>query len=202
MIDPLNRANAPLIVRLFDVCFKRGVIDACELGDDYRAREFVRKHKESWTFGVVTDDVDYDWQMFRFTLYWWSRRSRVSGLTSLAENYILFVRKKNHLWPLLPFCMRFYLLGIEEWLAYPNPVQVQLFKSQKKLHWDPNGPNKTFTLPDYVSYLHEFTFDYTKLPEELQPINQSSLESFCEAIYTLTRKYVEKRYWHRKKQNT
>lgn len=41
---PLNRRSAPYIVRFFDYCYKRGVWDACDHGDDYEVRSFVEEH--------------------------------------------------------------------------------------------------------------------------------------------------------------
>lgn len=190
MRDPLNRENAQRIVRFFDVCFKQGVLDAAAFGDTYQTQEFIDKHKASFTFGVLGDDRIFDWQMFRFTLYWWARNA---GLTGLAENYLLFVRKKNYLWCLLPYCMQFYLLGIDEWLEYPSPGPLELFKSNKKIHWSPQSKVKKFSLADYVSYLHEFAYAYRSVPEDGQLVSPNTMDSFCLAMYDLTRQYVARR---------
>lgn len=190
MRDPLNRSTAPMVVRLFDACFKQGVIDACNLGDDYSVREFIDEHKESFTFGVLGDDERYDWQLYRFTLYRWARMYK---LTTLAENYILFIKSRNYMWALLPFCLQFYIMGAEEWLAYPNPSRISLFKANLKVHWDINYPIKKFTLPDYVSYMHEIAHAYQKVPEESRQIGPSTMDGYCQALYNLTRKYVEEK---------
>lgn len=187
MKDPLNRTNAPKIVRLFDLCFKQGVYDACELADEFGAREFVESHKSSFSFGVLGDEGDVEWQTYRFVLYKIARRN---GLTSLGENYILFIRSKNYMWALLPYCLQFYILGVEEWLRYPNRSAIELFKQKSRIHWDQNFPIKKFTLADYVSYMHDFAHAYRKMPVEEMPIGPGTLDSFCSALYDLTRKYV------------
>ena len=187
MRDPLNRESAKMIFRLFDASFKQGVIDACQIQDDIAAREFVDKHKEAFTYGVLGDDEDYDWMMYRFVLYRWAR---MYHLKSLAEGYILFIKKNMYLSTLLPFCMQFYIMGIEEWLAYPNPSRLELFRNSKKIHWDLNFPFKNFTTADYVSYLHEFAFAYRKLPEEERIVNPNTMDGYCQALFNLTRKYV------------
>lgn len=187
MINPLNRTTGPQILRFFDVCFKQGVLDAYNLGDDLEARSFLESKKEDWSFGVLGQPDDFDWRSFRFTLYWWARRARMK---SLAENYIFKIRVKNYLWCFLAYCMRFYLMGIEEWLAYPNPVNIEVFRSQSKMHWNPSYPVKNFTRGDYISYMHEMEHDFLRLPEGSRQAAASAMASFISAIYDLTRKYV------------
>lgn len=187
MISPLNRTNAPMIVRFFDICFKQGVLDACDLGDDYGVREFIEEHRNSFTFGILGQPDDYDWQMFRFTLYRWARSAKMTGL---AENYIYEIRKKNYLWCFLLYCLRFYILGMEEWLKYPNQVAIQMFKKERKIHWDPSIEPKKFSVFDVISYMHEFAADYRRIPEDERPVGSFTMDDYCSAIYDLTRKYV------------
>lgn len=191
--EPLNRVNGPHILRLYDVCFKHGVIDACKMEDDYEVRRFVEEHTSTWEFGVLGEDLEVDWQMFRFVLYRWCRES--PGLTKFAENYLLRVRITNLYWCLLPYCMRFYLLGIKEWLDYPNRAGIEIFKKNNRVHWSKNEKTKNFTKPDYISYMHEFAFEYRRLPEGSRPVTDSAMDTFCSAVFDLTRKYAA---WKRK----
>lgn len=181
----LNRNIAPHVLRFYDTCFKQGVIDACELGDDIEAKDFLKRRKEDWCFGVLGKSGEYDWEMFRFDLYWWARRARMK---SLCENYIFKIRKKDAVWCLLPYCMRFYLLGIEEWLSYPNPIGLEVFKRNYRAHWHSDDGLLEFKKGDYISYMHEFAYQYRSLPEESRPISETSMDAFCQAIYSLTRK--------------
>lgn len=197
MKSPLNRTSAPKVVTLFDVCFKNGVIDACKSGDDFECHDFITRHKDSFKFGVLGAGDGYDWQLFRFSVYRWARNA---GLTTIAENYIMMIRKRNYLWCLLPYCLRFYIMGIEEWLAYKNPSRIEVFKKENKTHWDPASPVKRFTLPDYVSYLHEFAYEYRKIEPERQIVGPGTMDVFCQALYSLTRKYVRTRE-QRKEEN-
>lgn len=186
MKDPLNRTSGPAIIRLFDVCFKQGVIDACGAGDDYAVRDFVSRHKFKWTFGTISEPEGVDWRSFRFILYRWCREH---GITTLAENYIIMIRKQNYLWCLLPYCMWFYLMGAEEWLAYPAASQIEIFKMNNRVHWDPNTPVKKFTRMDYISYMHEAAFAYKKFESEHKPVTDGLMESYCQAIFDLTKNY-------------
>ncbi len=190
MKTPLNRENGHRIVTFFDTCFKQGVIDAYEFGDDYGVKEFIAQHKRDFVFGILGSSDDFDWQVFRFALYRWARASR---LKALAEGYIYEIRKKDNLWCLLPFCLRFYIMGMEEWLRYPSPVGIEIFKKEMKVHWDPNEKVRKMSTFDFISYMHEFAYDYCKLPEEKQPVKPIVVDGYCRAIYDLTRKYAQKK---------
>lgn len=188
--DILNRTSAPAIIRMFDVCFKHGVLDAYNMSDDYSVREFVFKHKNKWTFGVIGEHQDFDWRSFRFVLYRWAREN---GLTTLAENYIIMIRRMDYHWSLLPYCMWFYLMGAQEWLSYPNMSQIELFKLHTRIHWDPSSPVKKFTRMDYISYLHEACHAYKDPDNENKGASDMAMDSFCEALYDLTREYVKRK---------
>lgn len=185
----LNRTTGPQILRLFDICFKRGVLDACEHGDLDELRRFVDDKTDNWTFGVVGDDRDIDWREYRFVVYKWCRRT---GLTVFAENYLMMIRKENIYWCLLPYCMRFYLLGVKEWIEYPNPTKIEIFKTISKGHWDLKNNMAKFTKMDYISSMHDFAMEYRESTSENRPVTDAMMDNFCIAIYDLTRKYGRK----------
>ena len=186
----LNRSSAPTVVRFFDLCFKQGVIDAYNFGDDYGTKEFLKQHREAWDFGVLGEPDDFDWEMWRFTLYRWARRNR---FTKFSQDFIYRIIKKNYLWYFLPFCMQFYLLGIEEWLEYPNPVKLEIFKGESKVHWKPVEKHlHKMTVNDYISYMQEFCYSFRRNPRsegEDRVMSPAALDAFCQAIHDLTRKY-------------
>lgn len=184
MKDPLSRSNGQSILRLFDVCFKRGVIDARNMCDDYAVSEFVSKHKYRFTFGVIGEPEDIEWRSYRFVLYGWARGN---GCSSIAENYVIMIRRLNYLWCLLPYCMWFYLMGAQEWLSFPDSSRIELFKMENRIHWDPNNPVKKFKRMDYVSHLHEAALAYRRIDEEKRPVAAGVMDSFCQAVYDITR---------------
>ncbi len=190
MRTPLNRSTAPTIIRFFDLCFKHGVIDAYVFADDYGAREFVQKHKEAWDFGVLGEPDDFDWEMWRFTLYRWGR---MNHFMKLAENYIYRITKKNYLWYILPFCMRFYLMGIEEWIEYPDPSKIEIFKNENKVHWKPVPPHlRKITTNDFISYMQEFAYEFRRSPlsqGEDRIMVTRTMDGYIQAIHDMTRKY-------------
>ena len=94
MTDPLNRSNAPRVVRLFDVCFKRGVYDACELDDQFATKEFIDTHKMQCSFGILGDDVICDWQMFRYNPTLEANKLTIDSKAPTAD-YIDFIKSET-----------------------------------------------------------------------------------------------------------
>lgn len=187
----INRTNAPQILRFFDLCFKQGVIDACNYADDFEAREFLEKHKAAWDFGVLGEPDDFDWELWRFTLYRWGRANKFKHF---VITFVYGITKKNHVWYFLPYCMRFYLMGIEEWLQNPNPVKLEQFKQENKVHWA-NVPAaiRKITTNDMIAQMQEFAYLYRRVPKEERQFNAVTLDAFARAMHDLTRPYATRK---------
>lgn len=186
---PLNRTTAPQVIRLFDICFKKGVLDACDQEDDYYVKEFLERHKEDGSYGLIYDDENFDWKRWRFTL---ERLARDHRLKSVGDGYISATRgyTKNFLFAIFPMTMRFYLMGIEEYLEYPNPNNTALFKQEAKIHWKPMPSHlRKMNTQDFLSYLQEFVYERQTLKLE-DDLTERQYDSFAEAMYKLTRKYA------------
>lgn len=190
MRRPLNRSSAPVVIRFFDLCFKQGVIDACDFGDDYGAKEFLDQHRAAWDFGVLGEPDDFDWEMWRFTMYRWARGNH---MTRFSQDFIYRIVKKHYLWYFLPYCMRFYLMGIAEWLEYPNSARLEIFKGESKVHWKPVDKGlRKMNVNDFISYMQEFCYEFRRSPlskGEDRIMSPAALDAFCQAIHDLTRKY-------------
>jgi len=188
MIKSLNREQAPTIIKFFDLCFKQGVVDAYEFHDDIEAREFVARHREAWDFAVLGQPEPYRWDEWRFTLFHWARRAH--GLSGFAMNHIYQITKVCPQWFLLPHCMCFYLMGIEEWLDYPEPTKIQIFLSKPKTHWKPMplGQQK-LDKNDIVICMQGFVYDYRRVDEDLQPFSAAGFDGYAQAMHALTRPY-------------
>ena len=189
--SPLNRTSAPQILRLCLLCLKNGVLDAYDLGDDYAVEEFLTKHKKGWTYGILGEPDDYDWKMWRFALYKWCRRH---GLSTFAENYLYEVKRFNYLYCPILITMRFYLMGIEEWLAYPNPVNIERFRKESSLHWQPMGQgSQKMTRREIIAEMQDIAYQFRRRPESEREISFSVLDEFCSAMFDLTSKYKFKK---------
>lgn len=183
----LTRTTAPRAVRFMYLCFQRGVLDAYAAGSDLDTEEFYNDRMEDWGFATLTYPDYLDWKAFRSQLYWWAREHK---MTVLAESYIFRIRTMNYTWCLLPYCMRFYLMGIREWLDYPNPARIEMFRQSTNAHWNPNLTLKTMTRMDIISYLHTFEFDFRRAEDLQLGVSETAMSTFISALYDLSRKYV------------
>lgn len=187
-ISLLNRRTAPQIVSLCAMCFKQGVLDAYEQGDDYAAKEFLDQHKAGWTYGVLGEPDDYDWKMWRFSLYRWCRHH---GLARFAEEYLYEVKKFNYAFCPIVLSMRFYLMGIEEWLAYPNPVGIERFRRETMVHWkiEP-GTVRKFSRKSIIIEMQSMAYQYRRRPESDWEVSGGVMVEFGTAMVALTSKLV------------
>ncbi len=187
---PLNRTTAPQVIRLFDSCFKRGVLDACAQDDAYALVDWLDRHKKAGDYGLVYDDDDFDFKRWRFTIERWCREDR---LGSVGDTYIgapcLRTSQKTFLFAVLPMTMRFYMMGVEEWLDYQNPLSLERFKHTKKIHWKPMAKHlQVITTQDFLSLLQEFIYERQKMKLE-GDLTAAQYDSFSIAMYKFTRKY-------------
>ena len=160
-------------IRLFDYCFRQGVFDACEMEDDYAVQEFYDKMMETGGYGLLLEPNDgFNWRRWQHTLYHFCRMGRIGSMTDSYVN-LIHRYKNTFVFSLIPMTMRFYLEGIKEWLDYPNPNAMQLFKQTKKQHWTPNLPSHVRTLKtqDYIFILQGFVYERKEkhYPEDSVP---------------------------------
>lgn len=187
---PLNRATAPQVLRLFDLCFRQGVFDAYDQDDDYAVREFLEKHKENGGYGLVYDDDNFDWRRWRYTIARWCRENRLGSVGNVyLDSPELWKGYKTFLFAVIPISMRFYLMGVEEWLENPNPGRIPEFKMFKKTHFK-NVPShlKEMSTQDFISYIQEFVYERQRLHIK-NDLTDRQYDSFAQAMWTLTKKY-------------
>lgn len=191
----LNRTTGPQVIKLFDSCFKRGVLDSAAMDDDYAVRDWYERHIADWSYGLVYDDDDFDWKRWRFTLTKWCREDR---LGSVGDNYIdgpgLRTYNKNFLFAVIPLTMRFYLMGVEEWLEYPNPISLELFRHTRKIHWKPVAEHmKVMKTSDFRSYMQDFIYERQRMALD-GDLSASQYDGFSIAMYKFTTKFDASEY--------
>lgn len=190
--NPLNKESVTQVVRLFDYAFKKGVVDACELDDEHTSRAFIERYDKEEVFGLLGDDITCTWHQWRYIVFRWCR---YRGVTSLGEKYIDRLRTKNFLWVILPMTFRFYLLGISEYLAYPAPLRIEIFKNKTFVRWRPTergvyGLRKS----DIINYVQEFTYQRRQWSEErklLEGVSDAVYDNFCELLWALSQPIKE-----------
>lgn len=179
MKSPFTHARTLQIAHLFDYCFKRGVIEAYDAEDDAAVMEWYEERKKDGGYGLISDmGLEYDWRRWRFTLLRWCR---IAGIRTLGEDFIDGLKRDgNILSAVFPFCMRFYLLGVKEWLDYPNQINIEYFRHNPRIHWTDNG--EKFYNNDYIVYLHEFT--YEAIDSGMDPARIKRLDGFAQAMWS------------------
>lgn len=168
-----------------------GVLDARDVEDDYLVQEWYNTHRPEWSYGLLSaPDAVFTWQRWRHTLYRWCRNT---GLRTLGETYIDMMRRRAQscLFAIIPLTMRFYLMGVEEWLAYPNRANAEVFKMNLYVHWKPMRPAslKLIRTDDYIAYLQDWSYEFRDLPPNVQKnlCKDTFFDSFTQAIWQLTR---------------
>lgn len=189
MKSPINRTTAPQIIRLLDLCFKQGVRDARDMEDDFTVKEWLEERLADGEYGTLPEkDFEFDWRRWRYTLYRWCREWH---LGTMADNYINQMdRYKNTMaFVLIPITMRFYLMGVQEWLEYPNPNSMALFLQNRKSHWKPMPSHlKVMTTSDFLALVQGFSYERQDKGIE-KNIPQSRYDDFSLALWRCTRKY-------------
>ena len=190
MISKITRKSAPEIIRLLDFCYKRGVVDACNVGDDLAVQDWICDTHKKGKYGIVEfPDEECDWKRWRFFLLRWCREN---SMPRLGFDYIDGIRKVSGFeYLIIPMTMRFYLQGVKEWLEYPNELGMVMFKSKPKQRWTNKIPKsmKNMRTDDFISLIQEFIYELRQYPmEEMLDFPASNYDNFEYAMWQMTRK--------------
>lgn len=128
----INKRNLRKVFILFDHFYKMGVIDAMEKTDQWQARDFISRMRESGLYGTIEKDYSMGWkQWLALVRYecslknWLSVRDLLACITS-SRGYVATI---------LPLTMAYYLKGVEDYWNNPNPVNKTLFLSKDFNVW-------------------------------------------------------------------
>lgn len=178
----INRQTAKMLLKLFETCFKQGVIDACEQDDDYWCREFIEARRTQGDFSLLDVRDSYDWKEWRMIIGRWCRYTHNLKLCTL---YLDKVYTKNFYWSVFPIAMDFYMLGIEEYLEYPNPINLELFKTKSGQHWKPMKTKimQHMDRDEKVGYVQQFAFER----ERMDPEANGKYTAFAQEVWGFTR---------------
>lgn len=184
----INRTSITQILALFDYAYKRGVVDAYEEGDDARCEKFVEEMSQSSEYGLLADDFRMSTREWKFIVGSWCHERR---LIRLQTKYIERIYAKNHLAAILPVVQDFYVRGVKDWLEYPNPTRVEVFKNSSRAKWLISGRDRKIMTPyDYASKVQEFCFNRERRAiKGLEELPKEAFMNFSSEIWLSTRKY-------------
>lgn len=128
----INKSNLKRVLILLDRFYKMGVIDAMEKTDQWQARDFVSRMRESGTYGTIDRDYSMGWKQWLVFLKcectiqkMWTQRALLQTITS----------NSGYMFTIVPMTMAFYLKGIEDYWDNPNPVNKTFFLSKDFSLW-------------------------------------------------------------------
>lgn len=183
-----DRTSIDQLMRFLDYVYKRGVEDASLVNDDFALQEYLDRRKDPDTFGFLDTAFDIDWREFRFVVTRWAFQR---GQKTLAEKYLMKISKADFKAVSLAAIQDFYLLGVEHWMGYRNPMKIEVFKQRRNVHWDlVRGKSFTpFKKEERVSILQERMYDRIHRAEAKNEswLSKSAYEIFSSEIWKLTR---------------
>lgn len=129
----INGRNIRRLLLLFDIYYKKGVIDAMENGDQWTSRDFVKKMRESSGYGLLNGYQSLQWKEW-LTLM--RCDASIKGWNNIRQLLFGITSSKGYLGAILPMTMGYYLKGIEDYTNYPYPTNKTLFLSRPFLVWE------------------------------------------------------------------
>lgn len=180
----INRRTARQTFRFFDACYRQGVLDAYNIDDEEKCKDFVNRMKSPKKFSLLYVDYDMTWQEWRAILFRWCITERLIIFADEVLNRIKTY--SGYLSVFLPIAMDFYCKGILDFVAYPNPTKIVKFKSTKRIYW------KTFTkisAMEFVSDVQLFSFERIRIDatDEDNGLNKTNYESFCHVVWAASK---------------
>lgn len=184
----IDRKIAQQVLRLFDHCFKQGVLDACDFEDNMAARQWVEDRLSDGSFGLLSEvNTKFDWKRWRFVIERWCRDGNIGTLGTVYLDRVRY--RSSYVYAIIPLSMRFYILGVEEWLEYPNNLRIEPFLSEPRIHWKPVDRHlRKITEQDMLSLIQQFIYERQDkgYPNDM---TSSRYDSFALAMWTMTRKF-------------
>lgn len=148
----LDKARAGMLLRLFDLCYKLGVNDACACDDSGLIADHIERLKTPDKFGRINSIAD-DWLFWQLTL-----RKEILSNPLYRSAYSAFVRYavaaghafRNYLGVAYSVCKAFYALGLKDW-EKSRSSDLAVFNSSPKLRLRGDGSLKKWKTHEMVS---------------------------------------------------
>ena len=89
----INKSNLRWVLILFDHFYRMGVIDAMEKTDQWQARDFVARMRESGVYGTIDRDYSMGWKQwlalvrYECSLQNWKTTREILGCITSSRGY-------------------------------------------------------------------------------------------------------------------
>lgn len=128
----INGRNIRRLLLLFDIYYKKGVIDAMEHGDPWSLRDFVNNKRKTSGYGLIVRHPSLHWKEW-LTLM--RCEASLNKWNNIRELLLAIRSETGYLGAVLPMTMGYYLKGIEDYADYPYPANKAIFLSREFVLW-------------------------------------------------------------------
>ena len=170
----INNSNLRWVLILFDHFYKMGVIDAMEKTDQWQARDFVSRMRESGTYGTIDRDYSMGWKQWLALVRYECSLKKWNALRDLLA---CITSSRGYVATILPITMAYYLKGIEDYWDNPNPINKTLFLAKSFYQW--GSKIKTRNINGMIEEVQLMTVDIGQ--------NNQDFITMSEVIYQASR---------------
>lgn len=164
----VSKGTCTMLLRVFDMCYKMGVNDACDVDDSGLVSECINRLNNPGIFGRVNDDTSTEWIYWQLTLRAEIHKDILyKGIYAPFERYINNAGRinKNYFGVAYDVAKYFYIRGLEDW-ELSHTRDLSIFNSKSKLLLLPNGLVKNWKPADMISEAQMYCFQLIKIHSE------------------------------------
>ena len=133
----ISRSTARAIINMLMACYKAGLKDAEYVSDPLLCQDFKQSVREPGVYGRVIDDYTMNQREWRISLLYINGARTSSVYTrELLEN---IQPGKSYISCVLPVAQEFYVLGLDDYNAYPHIHDFTLMDNTKFQKWTRKG---------------------------------------------------------------
>lgn len=154
------------IISLVDYCYRLGVFDAYEVGDEGLAREYLGEVSKVGVYGFLNDDFQaIDWEEWMLRLLAGARNT--SWRSVMASLYSMVGKRPNnsYIGAFVPISQMFYAKGVRDYSNYSNSCNIEVFRGRTKTQWTARGLI-SFSIPRYADEIQLACYDLARRDEK------------------------------------
>lgn len=149
-------------MRLFDQCYKMGVKDGIDIGNESQCEEFCEKMYRAECFGRIIYDYEFSWREWKFRLsqlVYEDTKFRCLGL----KYFECITSYASYLACVLPIAMDFYMKGLKDYALYPNSENWVKFNSKWFALWGKTV--RKSNSDEFLRFLTGFCYDRIRIDQ-------------------------------------
>lgn len=128
------------IINLVDYCYRLGINDAYDVGDEGLAREYLSVVSQVGVYGFLRDEMQtMDWNEWMLRLLAETHSSSWHG--EMFRLYSLVGKRPNssYLGAFVPVSQVFYAKGVKDYYDNPKACEIAVFRDKPRVLWTSRG---------------------------------------------------------------